>query len=582
MKHPALTRVMAVVLAIVCVIMLLASLSDREEAEEMRAEDMASHEKLLERIATYEELSEKLEGVTKYKESNEELEAREESHDDEASQHRTDVATHTATEGGYKQGADALWEAKAQLEEKSWAYYGGLQIYNEKKAEFDKLKAGVDGMATLAAACTQASAQAAATVPVSPPGPAPTEPTAPIEPVAPVEPIAPTAPIMPTLPVAPNAPVAPDRANYDTDEAFAQAQAAYDASVLSYQAAVESYNAAMTQYALDMAAYEAALPAYNENKAIYDAQMITYTAQKTEYDAAMITYTEQKGIYDAAKVQYDADKAAYDAANAAYLEYAGKVQAWTGLMQQGAGILAAMGASAPSTTPDAMGLAAMGMTLQQVQASLQPQIAEGEAALQEAKAGLDEAKKALDSADNTIQGNLENIWYHMGQLEDEAVELTEKKDALAEEAARLEKERELLEQQKEYENKLRSTRILLMQNKPVADSVEAGGDLVESARSYADDFKKQYELLYSGRKLISLLGIVAGALGIIIIPFAFEMIRSRFLLLFPAVLCLIGAAACVNIHFVLGEGAHYAAMPVVLFALVYLLVAFPKKKIITE
>lgn len=578
MKHPALTRVMAVVLAIVSLILGLASYNGLDEADQLREDDIATYEKLMERIALYEELSAKLEGIEEYKKANETLTEREEQHDSDASQHRTDVATHTATEGGYKTGADALWEAKAQLEEKSWAYYGGLQSYNEKKAEFDQLKTMVNGIPTLAANCTQASAQAAVTVPVDHPGDAPAEPTAPTAPIEPTAPTAPTVPTAPTQPTAPTPPTAPDRANYDTDEAYAGAQAAYEGAMVQYQGAVESYNAAMAQYQQDYAAYESAALAYPEQKAIYDAAMLEYAPKKAEYDAAMLEYAPKKAEYDAAKAQYDADKAAWDAANAAYQEYAGKVAGWTSCIQQGSGILAALGGQAPAFGADAMGLAAMGMALDQLYTSIQPTITEGEAGLAEAKKVLDQAKEALDKAENTIQGNLENIWYNMGKLEDEAVELNEEKESLAQQSARLEEERIELEEQKQNENKLRSTRILLMQNKPIAESVEAGGELVESSMAYAEEFKAEYEMLYEGRRFVCLLGIAAAVLGIIVLPAAYELIRSRFILIFPALLSMFGAAGCVWITYQLGEGAHYASIPALLFSFIYLLAAIPKKK----
>ena len=66
------------------------------------------------------------------------------------------------------------------------------------------------------------------------------------------------------------------------------------------------------------------------------------------------------------------------------------------------------------------------------------------------------------------------------------------------------------------------------------------------------------------------------------LPSAFELIKSRFLLITPALFSLAAAAGCVYINHHLGEGWYYAAMPVVMFALLYLLAALPKKKRIVE
>ena len=358
MKHPALTRAMAFTLAIVSIIVLLVGSSGLKKAEELKAEDTAAHDKYVERVELYKTLTAELEGLEAYNTADETLTEKETQHDKDAAQHRTDVATHTATEGGYKTGADALWEAKAQLEEKSWGYYGGMQTYNEKKAEFEKLKAAAQGMTALSAACTMASAQAAATVPVPAPGDAPTEPVAPVAPTAPTEPPMPAVPVSPTPPAAPVAPTAPDRAAYDSDEAYAAALAAYEAALAAYPAQLEAYAAALALYEEKSAAYQQELLAYTELKTAYDAAMLVYLAEKAAYDDAMLTYNAALAAYESAKAQYEADKAAWDSADAAYQAYARKVAGWSALMQQGAGIMSAMGMEAPSTTPDAAGLAA--------------------------------------------------------------------------------------------------------------------------------------------------------------------------------------------------------------------------------
>ena len=560
MKHPALTRAMAFILAIVSIILLLVGNSGLKKAEQLKEEELAEYEKFAERIELYKKLSKELEGLEAYKSADETLSEKETQHDKDAAQHRTDVATHTATEGGYKSGADQLWEARALLQEKSGEYYAGLQTFNSKKAEFDQMKAMAEGIPLLAGGCKMASAQAAVTVPVSDPGEAPTEPEAPTPPEAPTE------PPMPIVPVEPTAPALPDRASYESDEAFDQAMADYDVRKQIYDDLKAKYDADIINYA--------------NLKTQYDMDMETYKPLKTQYDADMLVYSEKKAIYDGEKAQYDIDKAAWDSASAAYQDYAGKLAGWTALMQQGAGIMAAMGSAPPSTTPDAAGLAAMGAALEQMYAAIQPQIKEGEAALAEAEAGLDAAKKALDEADWKIQSNLENIWYHMGKLEDEAVELSEEKETLSKTSEELEAERQLLEKQKETENKLSSTRILLMKNKAVAEAVEAGGELVDSALKAADAMEERSAELYEGRLMVAYLSIIAGGLGLLVLPSAFELIRSRFLLITPALFGMAAAACCVYINYRLGEGSYYAAMPMVVFAFFYLLAALPKKKVI--
>ena len=91
----------------------------------------------------------------------------------------------------------------------------------------------------------------------------------------------------------------------------------------------------------------------------------------------------------------------------------------------------------------------------------------------------------------------------MGQAEEQAQELAKEKEELAVNSAQLEKERELLEKQKENENKLRSTRILLMQNKTIEERVNAGGELAEVSGQYAEEFKHRPYLASNRSTLLS-------------------------------------------------------------------------------
>lgn len=516
MLHPALTRVMAIVLAILSLILLLVSVSGFSEADELKAADIRSHEKLVERIELYEQLRTELEGLTAYKEADARLEEREEAHESEASQHRTDVATHSATEGGYQSGADMLLEKRAELEAQKKSYDAGLREFNQKEAEFNQQKAAVSALSTLAAACSAAALQQSTTTPVADPGAAPAPPTAPNPPMQPIDPLP------------------PDPAAFEDDAVYQQALAVYEAAVAQKPALDEAYNAALTQYNFDYANYEVAAAAYPEQKAAYDVALAEYQA------------------------------------------YAAKLAAWSALEQQAAAALSAMGVPAPA------GLAAVGASLQAAYDTAWPAIEDGEKLLKEGKQQLEAAGEQLEAGEWAIRGNLENIWWNMGELDKEADELGEERDQLKEQSAQLNAEREVLEKQKEAENKLSSTRILLMQNEPIAQAVDAGGDIIEVSRSYADDSKLEYERLYKGRRILYALAAAASVLSLLVLPAAFEKIKNRALLLLPAILSFAGALAAVLYCQQLGLDQFYAAMPVVIFAPLYLLAAFGKKKIITE
>lgn len=477
MLHPALSRFLAVLLAILCLILFLTSYFGMSKADQLKNEDAAAYDKLTERIATYERLSAELAELEEYKKADEKLSEQEEEHDSTASQHRTDLAEHTAMEGAYKQGADALWEARAQLDEQRIVYKLNLAAFNEKAAEFEKTKQMFQGLGQL----VQGSAAIAGMPVVPDPGPGPEEPP------------------LPSLPQ-------PNPADYEGGE-----------SDPAYQQALSDYN-------------------YEQNN---------YKTLKEAYDAHQMLLS-------------------------AYQQYTAAVAP---VMQGGAAALAALGKSAPSDP------AGMAQALQSAYDELAPMIEEGEKGIAEGRAALEAAGKAIEGGDARIQSQLELIWYKMGQAEEDAQELAKEKEELSVNSAQLEKEREMLEKQKEDENKLRSTRILLMQNKTIEQRVNEGGELAEVSKQYAGEFKAQSEKIFGIRRVLCYLGMAAGVLGLLVLPAAFELIHSRVLLLLPAFFSLLSSALAEMLSVRSGEGQFYTAIAVMFFALFYILAARGRKRI---
>ena len=68
------------------------------------------------------------------------------------------------------------------------------------------------------------------------------------------------------------------------------------------------------------------------------------------------------------------------------------------------------------------------------------------------------------------------------------------------------------------------------------------------------------------------------AIALAEIPAAFELVKSRFLLLAPAVVCLVCAVGAFGLNELLGLKRYYAALFMAVFALAYLAIAAPKSK----
>ena len=117
-----------------------------------------------------------------------------------------------------------------------------------------------------------------------------------------------------------------------------------------------------------------------------------------------------------------------------------------------------------------------------------------------------------------------------------------------------------------------------MKNKTIEERVNAGGELAEVSRQYAQEFQAQYEKQYEIRRVLCRLGMAAGVLGLLMLPAAFELIRSRVLLLLPAFLSLLTSALAEILSVRSGEGQFYTAIPVIFFSLFYVLAARGRKK----
>lgn len=310
MKHPALTRAMAAVLAIMCAIMLICGAVGIGDAQKEYKEDLDAYEKLSERIATFKELSAKLDGEDSYKETKEKLDVRQEEHDKESADFRTDLAERTATQGGYQQGANALLEAREATEAAYRQYADGVAQFQAAEAEFNAKMAQLDALPGQAAKVAQMCAQAAMPNPVHPGE-------------APIEPIAPQ---MPTAPVA-------------------SGEEATEEELANYAAELESYNNAMSTYNTDLADYQTQKTQYNAKLSVYTEQMtaintavgsanailsaIGASASDPGQAAAMLAGVNEAsvaGIKAAAQQELNAAKAELDAAGEAVMSAKHQVQ----------------------------------------------------------------------------------------------------------------------------------------------------------------------------------------------------------------------------------------------------------------
>ena len=551
MKHPALARVFSIVLAVMSLIMLLNGAVGFGKADVALKESLEQYRRIEEKTDTYEALSLQLKNSVSYEEALAELEALQEQHDDDAAQHRTDLATHTATMGGYELGAKMILEGKEQLAAAKAELEEGKALLAEKEQQFNQLSAAFEAVEPLLTAAINALSgseeeyKAAITL---------------IDTlIAQIDVILANRPQLPELPEEPTLPIAPPE---DADE---ETKAAYEQAMAVYQQLLDAFEKAMEEYEGNLAEYETALAAWEQE---YQAVLSSVLADAGEVDSRI---QNGSALMNAALGQLpadvlddlggldDSDISMPDLSNMSLEEIrAALVQLRAYLVAEGN----------------------VKTALEKALASLQSQLAEGQQAIAQAKAQVLLGEKALKKAEQELQHQLELLWYNMGQLEDESADLEADKLRLDQESEDLDRRLVSVDEKKEMEQKHRSARIVLMQEAGIASAVNAGGDLVESARAYIqngrDGAQRHHGLLYA----INALALAGGLLGLLSIPGSFEKTRRRLLLILPTVLCLVCALAADGLNMYLGLGQMYTALAAALAAAIHLATILPQNKTI--
>ena len=200
------------------------------------------------------------------------------------------------------------------------------------------------------------------------------------------------------------------------------------------------------------------------------------------------------------------------------------------------------------------------------------------AALEEGKVQLEAAAKMIEKMEHELQAQLENIWYNLGELEKDKLELAKEKLRLDDEASVLDKEIMEADALRELENDRVSAKLLLTSVKEVNDMYAESDDLVGSAEKYLQSYKAETESLRKGRIVSCVLAIIGGIAGIAALPAAYELIHKRFWLIWPVVISIICAAASEAVYYKSVHEMWYVGLFAAIIALLHLLIVAPKEK----
>ena len=561
MKHPALTRVFAIVLTVLCLVMLIAGLGilSRSAGDLQRArEDDA---RLRDRMEEYLIASEALKGTVSYEDARKELDSRQEAHEEEAVQHRIDLATYTATRGGVTAGQEALDQAQAALSEGKAQYEAGLKLFEEQEKAFEEgYQQYLEGKEQLAAG-QQELALAEQTL----------------------------SGLRTQLEGLKNL----DELMMDEGE---------DSRVVT----VEAYDNALA--GLDSAI--GLLESFKEQDGISGEQMkmiVSVLLQQADLDEETkarlqeLEKMEFEGI-TAEQIQQIEDTVA-ESTGMTLPELRQQIQSQRDE-------LAGQDAEAPLDEEQMARLresyaqnrelirqaaealeqkldeyeAAVAESRSQMEAA-QAQMEQMDAYMEQGKAGIEQGRAAMEEISRQMaagegalyEGQLQ-LWDQLAKLRDQEEELKKEKEELDRQAEELRLLEEEARAQKDMEQRQTSYRLMLLDRDGIRERVDDGMELLSAAREYADQTLADAEQMARGRQSAAILMIIGAVAGVIGDPAAFEKTRHRFWLIGPVLLCLVLAAAAEILCLRIGKGSTYSALGVMIFAALQLLIILPKKK----
>ena len=585
MKHPALTRVFAIVLAVLCLVMLLAGLLGLRSASRDRRRALDAAQRLQDRVAAYREASAAIRTGPGYEEQNAAWQARQAEHDKAASRHRSEVAIYTATQSGLRSGAAALDQADALMAEGRRQYEAGLAEFETRSAAFDaqywRFLQGASELSDLRflydavmTALYNARAEAANArvmgVLIDSDDPADRRAL--------------------TVDAYDGALAAVDQAEalfitVKTVTPTLDAIAAMDLdelSALTEPGAFEGFEGLGELGDLSGAGIELPeLPEMpevdagqlRELKAAYDEAWPRIKALIGEIDrmipvldseAQNATGMSLEELRAAAGAERDAIAAGegelpltdeeFEAVQTAYSQRAAEINGFL----------------------DAVDAALDGVQGPAEEAGLLLDAMEG--MFDQLYALMDQAIAAIGQGEQALYDSRAVIWQQMGQQREKAAALREEQKRLVAEARELKAEQEAAEARRELEQQERSLRLMLLNREEIAARVGLGMALEEAAALTAAEQRQQAGAEWRNRLGANVLLIAGAVFGLAGLPAAFEQIRSRFMLIAPVLLCLLCAAGAEAVFLRMGRGHSYSALAGALFALLQLCTVIPKKR----
>ena len=557
MKHPALTRIFSLILAVLCLTMLGAGLGITQTAIRTKASDLAGYQRLSDRIEEYRQVHDALADSLGYEETNAALQKELDQHQKDASQHRIDLGIFTATRSGLqsgeaalKQAESAFWSGKAQyeaglalFEEQEKAFWEGYQQFQNGKTQ---LEAGRKTVELADAALSALRAQ-----------------------------------------LNQSRSLASILESEDENARQEITVAAYDSMLSSLDGAVQVYETLKSQGGISPEQMQLLAQLLAEKSDVDISELldnITWEGISAESLQELENQVQERtGMSVAeirARIQQERDSAAaldgespiseeqFQAMQAVYAENRALLEQIDQAME---GKLSEFDAQLQETRTQ---LDEAGKQIQE----LEPVMEQGKSAIEQARAALDMAGSQMQMGEQALVDGRRQLEEQLEELKEKEEQLRREKNKLDREAKTLDEKGSAAEELKELERRETSLRLMLLERDEIWLRTDQGMELLEAADDYTAVLSRRIEQSFEDLLKIGALLILGGVAGFLQIPSAFEKNKSRFWLIAPVLLCLGCAVAAEVLCRLQGRGDSYSALGTAIFSLVQLALVIPKKK----
>lgn len=587
LKHPALTRALAVVLAVLCLVTLIAGVGSLWKLHGDHGTFLRQQQLLRDRTERAESLLQSLQEREKaYSTASDDLAGRQDAHEKAVSDYRGRLATYTATRAGVKMGREALekasnllWRGKKQFEDGYAQFEQGAAAFAEIYQAYTQAKSGVQrGWDTYNRAMSFLESE---------------EGEALVSQLTPEE-------ILAAVTATKNGIRALENVLENADDPAAGSSAAADLqSVSDLLNNIGSEIGDVDPQALARRAVEQIIA---QADAAVQAQIDAGASEAEAYAAADAVAQAALGMsYSEAKawLQQNAETAGGQSSGSALANIS---------PEQAAAMLASLDGESDALQEALAVLREEEKALDEQEAALRADpeaMSNQEALLALLKAELDSSQKIfnivsrvmesvkkqmdalavqMEQARKAIEDGITQVGRNRLKLANTAEDLDRQRDEMLLEKRRLQLEQrhldyhqKVVDEYEENEKDLRSARAVLMKYEGIREAVGSGGDLIESARAELERMTGQQRTETIRRAATGAVMLLAAVTGCLCVAGVFEKPKMKRLWLPTAATALIASAGEAG-SLMIGRGVWYSALGLLIAALGLLPLVIQKKQ----